>query len=148
MPDSANILISVDERYVQSMLAGTKTIELRRRAVRVPKGTTVWIYSKVPVGQLRACGIVKDTVEASPKEIWRDYGHLSGITADEFDDYYAGTEKACALLFSQVNEIPPNLTLNALRSKLQTFHPPQFFKYLRQDSEELELFRQHLYASA
>lgn len=148
MLESANILISVDERYVRSMLAGTKTIELRRRAVRVPKGTHVWIYSKVPVGQLRACGVVKDVVEGSPEEIWRDYGHLSGISAQEFDAYYAGSETACALVFSQVNEMHPNLTLSTLRSKLQNFHPPQFFKYLRQDSNELQLFREHLYASA
>jgi len=146
MPDSANILISVDERYVKSMLAGTKTIELRRRAVRVPKGTHVWIYSKVPVGQLRACGVVKEVVEGTPKEIWDGYGHLSGITTEEFDAYYAGSETACALVFSQVNEIPPSLTLNTLRTKLQTFHPPQFFKHLSQDSKELQLFRQHLYS--
>ena len=148
MLESANILISVDERYVRSMLAGTKTIELRRRAVRVPKGTHVWIYSKVPVGQLRACGIVKDVVEASPKEIWNHYGHLSGISALEFDTYYSGSETACAIVFSQVNEAPPNLTLSTLRSKLHNFHPPQFFKYLRQDSKELQVFREHFYASA
>jgi len=147
MLESANILISVDERYVQSMLAGTKTIELRRRAVRVPTGTHVWIYSKVPVGQVRACGIVKKVVVASPEDIWNDYGHLVGISAAEFNEYYTGSKTACALIFEQINEVPANLTLSALRSKLHTFHPPQFFKYLQKDSKELQLFREHFYAS-
>ena len=146
MPESPDILISVDERHVQNLLTGSKRIELRRRAVRVPPSTCVWIYSKVPVGQLRAYGIVESIVEASPREIWEQYGKVSGLTAEEFYSYFEGVDSACALIFSQVNELQPNLTLKALRSKLEGFHPPQFFKYLSQDSKELKLFRQQLFS--
>lgn len=146
MSESSDILISVEERHVKNLLAGTKRIELRRRAVRVPPSTRVWIYSKVPVGQLRAYGVVESVDEASPSEIWGRYGKISGLTAEEFYSYYEGSDFACALIFSQVNEVPPNLTLSALRSKLQGFHPPQFFKYLGQDSKELKLFRQQLFS--
>lgn len=146
MPESSDILISVEERHVQNLLAGTKQIELRRRAVRVPPKTRVWIYSKVPVGQLRAYGIIESIVEASPCEIWGRYGSVSGLTAEEFYSYFEGANSAHALIFSRVDEVPPNLNLHALRSKLQGFHPPQFFKYLSQDSKELQLFRQQMFS--
>lgn len=146
MPESSDILISIEERHVRNLLAGTKRIELRRRAVRVPPKTRVWIYSKVPVGQLRAYGIVEAVVEASPSEIWGRYGSVSGLTFEEFYSYFEGSNSACALIFSQVNEVPPNLNLHALRAELQGFHPPQFFKYLSQDSKELQLFRKQVFS--
>lgn len=145
MHEVANILISVDERHVQNMLNGTKTIELRRRAIRIPKGSKVWIYSKVPVGEVCAYGIVEKVVEASPSEIWKNYGHVSGISLSEFNNYFSDRDKGCAIVFSRINKLQNNIPLSLIRDKLQSFHPPQFFKYLNEDSEELAFFHEQQY---
>ncbi len=144
MLKTPNILISVEERHVQNLLNGSKTIELRRRAIRIPKGSRVWIYSKVPVGQVCALGIVDRVVEASPADIWAKYGEVSGITAEEFDKYFSDTDTGCAIVFSRVQKMPNTLSLSLMRSKLQSFHPPQFFKYLSNDSAELAFFQQQI----
>ena len=144
MYETSNILISVNERHVQNMLNGTKTIELRRRAIRIPKGSRVWIYSKVPVGEVCAYGIVEQVIEADPKDIWKEYGHVSGISLDEFDEYFANINTGCAIVFSSIQKLKNNLSLNFIRSSLQSFHPPQFFKYLNNDSAELAFFQEQL----
>jgi predicted transcriptional regulator len=139
MHKTSNILISLDERHVQSMLKGTKTIELRRRPIRISKGSKVWMYSKLPVGEICACGIVDEVVEAAPKDIWREYGQVSGIKRTEFNEYFSDRDIGCAIIFSSIEKLRKNISLDLMRATFQSFHPPQFFKHLNQDSEELSL---------
>jgi predicted transcriptional regulator len=136
----ANILISVEDRHVQNMLRGTKKVELRRRAVSIEEGGRVWIYSKIPTGQLTAYGIVQQVYEAAPSEIWERYGSVSGISKSEFDQYFDDRENGCAIVFQSVNELENKISLKAIREAIGKFHPPQFFKYLYADSPELKLF--------
>jgi predicted transcriptional regulator len=138
--DTTDILISVEKRYVNRMLSGQKRVELRRRAIRVVPGTRVWIYSKVPHGNVEAVAIVENVVHASPTRIWRDYGHCTGITRSEFDRYFQGSKTACAIILRQIRRITPVLALGQIRSLLSSFHPPQFFKKLREGGPELKLF--------
>lgn len=147
MPDDVNILISVENRYVQSMLDGTKTVELRRRAIRVPKGSCVWIYSKVPEAKVRAYGIVDRIIESSPCEIWEEYGAVSGITEIEFFSYFNETKRACAILFQSVTPLKETIALSELRQVVGSFHPPQFFKFLKEGSPELTLFKERQLAA-
>ncbi len=144
MYETSNILISVDERHVRNMLNGSKSIELRRRAIRIPKGSGVWIYSKIPVGQVCAYGVVDHVVEACPDDIWQDYGHMSGINRQEYTEYFSNTKTGCAIVFSNIQQLENNLSLDLIRARLQSFHPPQFFKYLNKGSAELAFFQQQL----
>ncbi len=144
MNEALNILISVDERHVQNMLQGIKTVELRRRSIPTPSGSWVWIYSKVPIGEVCAFGIVDKVIEAPPSEIWDTYGKVSGITAAEFNRYFQSKETGCAIVFSSIQRLQQNISLDLLRSKLTAFHPPQFFKHLAADSKELALFKKQV----
>ncbi len=47
-----NILISLEPRHAENILAGLKRVELRRRTMNVSPGCTVWIYAKLPVGSI------------------------------------------------------------------------------------------------
>lgn len=146
MNDVKNILISIEQRHVNNLLNGTKTIELRRRKIDIPKGSKVWIYSKVPTGKVCAYGIVDYIYSDTPSNIWKNYGAVSGITKAEFFEYFSDRDLGCAIVFQQVNEIDDALPLNLIRDKLNSFHPPQFFKYLEENSPELELYRSTAFA--
>lgn len=138
--DAVNILISVEERHVLNMLNGTKMVELRRRSVSIKEGSRVWIYSKVPIGQLKAYGIVQKVHRATPRKIWKQYGSMSGISKMEFDQYFENISFGCAIVFQSIDELENKISLNAIREAVGNFHPPQFFKYLNTGSPELELF--------
>jgi predicted transcriptional regulator len=140
MVEDENILISVHPRHVDSMVRGKKTVELRRRSLRLTAGCRVWIYSTLPRGAVEALGIVHSVVAARPSVIWRDYGGRSGITKAEFDAYYKGTNTAYAIVFSSVERLVLTVALAEIRQHLSNFHPPQFFKRLAQGCAELDLF--------
>lgn len=140
MANAADILISVHPRHVDSMVYGQKTVELRRRPLKLSTGCRVWIYSTLPRGSVEAVGIVAGVVAATPSAIWRDYGRHCGVTKAEFDSYYEGTDTAYAIAFSSVRRLPSTFSLTELRQSLVNFHPPQFFKRLVADGPELKLF--------
>jgi predicted transcriptional regulator len=135
-----DILISLSPRHVNKILDGTKTVELRRRRIAVRPGTRVWIYSKVPRGQVEALGIVKEVIERHPCRIWQDYRHTIGISLEEFYEYFRDRELGHAIVFQKILLLRPALSLNTLRKQVLGFHPPQFFKRLAADGPELSLF--------
>lgn len=134
MAERDDILISVAERHATSMLTGRKTVELRRRPVRVASGTRVWIYSKLPRGLVEAVGIIDRVVESSPSKIWDAFGCQTGISRAEFDEYFAGSQTANAIVFGKIQPLNPALSLEEIRNRSLGFHPPQFFTKLSKDA--------------
>jgi predicted transcriptional regulator len=144
LAEAENILISVQQKYVTSMLRGSKTVELRRRPFRVPMGTRVWIYSKAPQATVAAVANVGMIVSAPPPKLWEEYGALAGVTRAEFDSYFANTNIAWAIFLENIFPLPSGVTLAKLRRHSAPFHPPQFFKRLRDGSDELNLLQRSL----
>lgn len=141
---SEDILISVRPDYVVKLLEGDKTVELRRRAVRVLPGTRVWLYATLPVGRIVGFGEVQSVHEHSPVEIWKEFGGRAGITEDHFFDYFDGVSRGCAIVFRQVVRSQRELELSELRSSLGTFHAPQFFRKISRGSDEMRLLENAL----
>src|SRR5689334_15127663 len=121
-----------------NMLKGIKTAELRRRPLRIRPGTRVWIYSKLPRGQIELVAVADQIVAAPPSSLWRRYGSRIAITYCEFQQYCAGTDLACVILLRQIEPLQPALCLAAIREISKDFQPPQFFKRLTADGAELQ----------
>jgi predicted transcriptional regulator len=119
------------------MLEGLKTVELRRRPVRVTPGTRVWIYSTTPRARLDATGVIQGVHESHPNEIWQRFGSRSGVSRSDFDGYFAGARTACAIVLTDIAPLAHSLSLGDLRRRVQRFHPPQFFKKLEPGSQVL-----------
>lgn len=136
-----DILISVEERHASNMLDGSKSVELRRKPLNILPGTRVWVYSKLPRGQVQALAVVDEVVAAAPDKIWDSYGSQSAICKSEFDAYFADVEIGYAIVFQDVRPLAPILDLSSIREKIFNFHPPQFFKKLTDGSPELAFFQ-------
>jgi predicted transcriptional regulator len=136
----SDILISVKPAYVNKMIRGCKTVELRRRSLPVSAGTRIWIYSTLPIGNLTALGIVSSVHYCSPAYIWKKFGPKTGICNSDFTAYFAGVELGCVIVFERIISLQPSLSLSDLRAHLGAFWPPQFFKTLKPDNPELNLF--------
>jgi predicted transcriptional regulator len=139
VPD--NILMSVEERHTLNMLSGNKSVELRRKPLNISTGTRIWIYSKLPRGQVQALAIVDQVVADSPAHIWSLFGKRSAISKSEFDTYFKGATVGYAIEIQEVQPLAPILDLSSIRKKIANFHPPQFFKKLHQGGPELTFFQ-------
>lgn len=138
--NSCDILISVDGRHASNMLSGEKSVELRRKPLNIPSGTRVWIYSKLPRGQIQALALVDEVVSGTPKEIWNLYGSQCAISEDEFHAYFENVKISYAIVFDEIKALAPVLSLASIREQVSHFQPPQFFKRLHADGPELAFF--------
>lgn len=137
MAHAQDILISVRHDHAVNMLNGTKTAEVRRRALRVRSGTRIWVYSKLPRGHVELVAVVEEAVVASPRRLWNLYHSRVAITQAEFRSYLSGVNVACVVLLRDVQPLQPTLGLAAIRRVSKGFHPPQFFKQLAPQGPEL-----------
>jgi predicted transcriptional regulator len=140
MSQVENILISVEHNYVLKMLNGVKTAEIRRRRLRIDKGTRVWVYSKLPRGYVELVATVDAVVVEPPWKLWRLYEERIAITSAEFKTYFRGIDVGCAILLRNITALHPALELNILRRTARNFQPPQFFKRLVPHGPEMKSF--------
>lgn len=123
------------------MLQGQKTIELRRRTVRVPSGTRVWIYSKAPHAVVEVLAVVDRVVCAPPKQLWNDYQEQLGISRAEFESYFSDARLGCALVLRNIERLPSSIGLAEIRHRSSSFQPPQFFIRFRSNDPALKFLR-------
>jgi predicted transcriptional regulator len=134
---TAHAMISLRPSLIDAFLSGEKCVELRRRAPSLEAGTMVWFYGKLPCGQVRAVGELRSVTVASPDEIWEDFGKCIGIGKIEFDSYLTDLRQAAILKFDTVRSVARPIYLAELRKIEPKFHPPQFFRNIR-DGELLD----------
>lgn len=130
MSDCLDILISLRPAYTKAILDGKKTVELRRRRVHAAVGTWVWLYSKTPTARIEGIARIKHVHEGGLPDIWSEYSNQVGVSKGEFEDYFKGCRKGCAIVLAEARAIFPAVDLKTVRSQLGGFHPPQFFKRL------------------
>jgi len=101
--------------------------------MRVPPGSTVWIYVKLPVGSIVGRATVRAVHSSSPETLWRRFGGVSGLSRREFFEYFAGVTRGFALVLHGARLLRRSLTLDSLRQVARQFQPPQFFLRLNAD---------------
>lgn len=121
---SENAIISIRPKFVQEILSGVKTIELRRRIPPIDVGTNLWIYATLPIGAVVAVAVATRIFRGSPDELWSSHGHKAGIAKIDFDSYFQGTSTGIGIELSFVRKICP-VSIKHLRSMRKGFHPPQ-----------------------
>lgn len=128
MTEARVLLLSLHPRFADAILAGTKTIDLRRRPVRALPGTPVVLYASgsvkavVGVARLRAAYVVES------ERAWNDHHHALGLGRIEFEAYLNG-RPAHLLVLDSVQRLSVPIPLQRLQEET-SFRPPQSFRYL------------------
>lgn len=136
----AHALISLEERFAEGILNGEKLVELRRRPMRLNVGTTVWMYVKVPVGEVVGSAQVLSLNTLAPQTLWRKYGDVSGLSRTEFFNYFSGVERGFVLVLDSPVRLKNPVSLEMLRILNDGFQPPQFFQHLSNDGALVTAF--------
>ena len=123
-----DILMSIKPPYVDMLVSGCKTVEIRKRAVRAPAGARIWIYATNPRRQVVASARLEAVAVEAPDEIWRSFGDRAGIDRREFDAYVGGARLVSALTLTEIIELDAPL---CPRGETPAFRPPQSYAFLR-----------------
>jgi predicted transcriptional regulator len=126
------MLLSVHPRFATAILAGNKTVEVRRQRVAAPPGTPVLLYATAPTMALVGMVRIASVHVASPREVWSAHRRQTGITRREYDAYMSGATQASGLTLEDPVTFAEPVTLSTLRTA-GTFHPPQSYRYMRGD---------------
>jgi predicted transcriptional regulator len=127
------LLISIRPHCVESIFAGTKTIELRRVRPRLQAGDLVVIYASGSTKGIVGAFEVEGVTTASPPAIWRKHNGGSGLSKADFDRYYEGTDVGYAIRIGKLWELPIPIPLGTLRKRRSGFRPPQSYHYWQLD---------------
>jgi predicted transcriptional regulator len=134
------ILISLKPKHANEVFGGEKTVELRKRRPNIKPGTRVWIYATAPVSAIKGYADLVRIDTGSPSLILKALGSQTGVSKEEFDGYFQASEKAHALVLTDVMELKRALPLKRIRELVGDFHPPQFFCHLNGSGESMRLF--------
>lgn len=135
-------LISIRPHYVEAILSGEKTVELRRRIPSIREGSRLWIYSTKPVGALVGTAEVIAITSGSPEAIWEAHHESVGVCREQYDAYYGRARVAYGITLSNVQNGRP-VGIEVLRQIRPRFHPPQVMHFITAD--EAAAFREHLF---
>jgi predicted transcriptional regulator len=131
MPTDANILfVSIKPRFIEKILAGEKSVELRRVRPSVQPGARIIFYASSPSREVVATARIKAIDAGRPTAIWERHRAEVGLPRSEYRNYFAGASQAVGILLEEIERLPHPLPLADLRERLDGFEPPQSFRYI------------------
>jgi predicted transcriptional regulator len=126
------LLISVKPQYAKKIFKGEKTIELRKSApLRSGKNSYMLIYVTSPVKELWGICKIENIIKENPKVLWKNFGEQTGISKEEFDNYYKDSINAFGIKLKDVkNLLEHSIDLKKLKEIIPGFTPPQTYRYI------------------
>lgn len=129
------ILISIKPMYMEKIILGNKTIELRRRVGRLflPE-SEIYLYSSAPVKALVAKAFIEkidkmEVIGLGKKK--REILHHACINESDFDNYFSDSNFCYLIHMKDVTPLKKPMSLRKMRE--YGLHPPQSFCYLKSD---------------
>lgn len=122
------IVISIQPKWSRLIRSGAKTIELRRRFPRLPKGTAAYLYESSPTCSLTSLLRIGTIHELPVADLWRIHGAASCVDEAHFAEYYDGRSIGFGIEIAECFPLPEPLPLTELRSKFE-FTAPQSWAY-------------------
>lgn len=132
MQNNNLLIISVKPEYARKILKGEKTIELRKCAPkRVGKDGYILIYVTAPVKELWGVYKIENIIKENPNTLWKNFGKQTGITKQEYNDYYKENKNAFGIQIQEVkNLFKHSIKLHSLKNLIPGFMPPQTYSYI------------------
>lgn len=138
MPNNTKLMVmSVHTRHASSILAGRKTVELRKTRPSVSAGQRVALYATSPTQAVVATCVIGSVDVGKPRELKSDLLEAASVTSDEYDTYFAGSTQAVGLHLRDVVMLPRPITLASIRER-RTWHPPQTWHFM--DADRFAIF--------
>lgn len=120
--------LSINPRWIDAIITGRKTVELRRRAPHVEHGALGVLYSTSPISKLVAIARVESVVRKPLDSLWSEFEKSSAVSRTEFLQYFDGLSEGAAIKLASVETLVEPIDLGALRAI--GMEPAQGWRYL------------------
>ncbi|MBH8564019.1 ASCH domain-containing protein [Nostoc sp. CENA67] len=124
--------LSIKRIYAERIMAGIKTIELRKRRIGMELGDLILLYETAPDSVIRGGFIADKTISLPVSQMWEKYHYMMGVEKDFYDSYFANCELAYGTLIYRTFTFP-ELSLNEIYQVCSGFTPPQATINWRED---------------
>ena len=124
--------MSIKPRFAQLILQGQKTVEIRRTNIKATKGDKVAIYASSPQKQIVGFFTIEAIQYEDVNRIWSEFGEYTCLSADEYKDYLAGKDKACAIRIFETERIK-GCSLEEISSE-PSIRIPQSYRYISENT--------------
>lgn len=104
--------LSIHPKYVDAILAGEKSIELRRRKPRISEGPAL-IYATSPRKELVSFAWIESVTQAPLGLLWHTAKDSASVTRSEFYDYFRGLDQGTALHLCRVEPFANAITVSS-----------------------------------
>ncbi|MCX6669297.1 MAG: hypothetical protein NTV25_05760 [Methanothrix sp.] len=123
-----NVILSIRPKYAQLILSGAKRYEFRKFIFNNKYVYEVYVYATSPIKRIVGVFNIGNIIRDSPKELWDQLGHLSGMNEAEFFDYFQDIKIGFAIEIKNVEIFDAPLDP---KEQIPGFNPPQSFCYLK-----------------
>lgn len=90
------LLLPIKPKYVDAIIAGTKTVEYRTRIRKDTNVTTVLIYRSGDLKKVVAQFTIGGIIEGTPQQVWEQTKNIGGIEERDYFSYFANKDRAYA----------------------------------------------------
>lgn len=127
-----DVVLSIRPQHAEKILAGDKTVELRRRFIgEVGAGSLALIYTTSPVRALTGSAEIQEVQKLPIRDLWQRHRVAACLPRSDFDAYFEGLDLGYAILLSRPKQLARPVALAELRERFG-FAPPQSFQYAPQ----------------
>lgn len=141
---NTSVILSIKPIYANQILAGSKTIELRRSAMGLRAGDVVLVYVSAPEQCLRFWFRIAAVETLPVDEMWRRNESRLGIPREPYNEYFDGAKSATGLHVGELHTLDPSVSLAEIRALVPGFVPPQGLIALRDAWGRYELLLRQL----
>ena len=124
------VVLSLKPRFAEAILAGVKTVEVRRTEPKIVVPTRALLYAASPVRALLGTCIITSVRSTDLAALWREYGSDAALSHEEFLRYFEGVDVGTALTLTEPQRFSRRVPLQDMRAKPKSFRPPQSFAYV------------------
>lgn len=112
--DVAKLILSIKPDFVNKIVSGQKTVELRRRFSKKWEGVKVILYATHPNHAFVGEAKINKVINGKPIDIWYEYQEFLGCDRDTYFSYCEGLEAINALLLSDVKPYGVPININSI----------------------------------
>jgi predicted transcriptional regulator len=131
MAAASSIIVSIKPEHARNIIAGRKTVELRRRFADASAiGRWMLIYSSSPEKAIIGAARIENVRRMTVESLWETFREEVCIPRSAFFNYFTGVPEGIGVMLGPVTGFSMTIPVSELRERF-SFHPPQSYRYVR-----------------
>jgi predicted transcriptional regulator len=125
---SSELLMSVKPIFAERMVAGSKSIEIRKHFSEKWVGHDAVIYATKPSGGIVGRTMIRSVTKGHPDALWASFGSQIGCSRSQYDSYVGNAPEVIAVGFDKVAPYETPVPIDQLERLLcLKLYAPQSF---------------------